>query len=185
MSVSLFYHDYDDLRTNDLAPGGTLPIRVLNTMRGQTYGAEVAATGRVTRAWTVFAGYTFLDSKILKSNNGVAPTPIPTLPDEGKRLQNTPKHSANFWTTYDLSSRVTVGGAYRFVDSRYGNNANTRRVDAYWTVDLMASYRLSERVDVRFNVFNLNDAYYFDRLGGGHLIPGPARSANVSLGFKF
>ena len=36
------------------------------------------------------------------------------------------------------------------------------------TADLTAAYALTERVDVRLNVFNVNNAYYFDRLGGGH-----------------
>jgi catecholate siderophore receptor len=34
-------------------------------------------------------------------------------------------------------------------------------------------------------LYNLNDAYYFDRLGGGHLIPGAGRSAMVSTNFRF
>jgi outer membrane receptor for ferric coprogen and ferric-rhodotorulic acid len=35
------------------------------------------------------------------------------------------------------------------------------------------------------NVYNLNDAFYFDRLGGGHVIPGAARSVSVSTNFRF
>jgi iron complex outermembrane receptor protein len=64
LSVSLFYHDYDDLRTNDLAPPGVLPIRVLNTMRGETYGAEVAAAWDVTDRWRLSGGFTWLGKDI-------------------------------------------------------------------------------------------------------------------------
>lgn len=64
VSVSLFYHDYDDLRTNDLSAGGTLPIRVLNTMRGQTYGAEVAAAWDVTDRWRLSGGFTLLGKEV-------------------------------------------------------------------------------------------------------------------------
>ena len=64
VSVSLFYHDYDDLRTNDLATGGTLPIRVLNTMRGETYGAEVAAAWDVTDRWRLSGGFTLLGKEV-------------------------------------------------------------------------------------------------------------------------
>lgn len=169
-------------RTPALVPGG--PPLVLDG-RQRVVGAEVGLAGQITREWSVLAGYTFLDSKILESNAGIAPSPFPTLPDEGNRIQNTPKHSANVWTTYQLPWRLSVGGGVRFVDERFGNNANTRKVDSYWTADLTAAYAVAEHVDLRLNVFNLTDAYYFDRLGGGHLIPGPARSANVSLGFRF
>lgn len=64
LSVSLFYHDYDDLRTNDLSAGGTLPIRVLNTMRAQTYGAEVAAAWDVTDRWRLSGGFTLLGKDV-------------------------------------------------------------------------------------------------------------------------
>ena len=36
----------------------------------------------------------------------------------------------------------------------------------------MASCPLTEHIDLRLNLYNLNNAYYFDRLGGGHLVPG-------------
>ena len=46
------------------------------------------------------------------------------------------------------------------------NNANTRKVDAYATVDAMVSYRAHEKLDLRLNLSNLNNEYYFERLGG-------------------
>jgi catecholate siderophore receptor len=177
-----FRVDKTNARTPSLVPGG--PTQVLEG-RQRVVGAEFGLSGQITAEWSVLAGYTFLDSKILESNSGPNTLPLPTLRDEGNRIQNTPKHSANVWTTYQLPWRVSVGGGLRFVDDRYGNNGNTRKVDSYWTADLTASYGVTEHVDIRVNVFNLNNAYYFDRLGGGHVIPGPARSANVSLGFRF
>jgi catecholate siderophore receptor len=68
---------------------------------------------------------------------------------------------------------------------RYGNNTNTRYVDAYATVDAMVSYQVNRHLDLRFNVSNLNNEYYFERLGGGHLIPGPSRYALVTTNFRF
>jgi catecholate siderophore receptor len=68
---------------------------------------------------------------------------------------------------------------------RFGNNINTRRVDAYWTVDGMVSYNVNRHLDLRLNLTNMNDAYFFDRLGGGHVIPGPARTLLVSSNFRF
>jgi len=68
---------------------------------------------------------------------------------------------------------------------RYGNNINTRWVDGYKTVDLMASYQVNRFLDVRFNLTNANNAYFFERLGGGHLVPGAARYALVTTNFHF
>jgi outer membrane receptor for monomeric catechols len=80
---------------------------------------------------------------------------------------------------------LQIGGGARFAGKRYGNLSNTRSVDGYATVDAMVSYRVHRFVDLRLNLYNLNDAYYFDRLGGGHLIPGPARSAVIGTSFHF
>ncbi len=164
-------------KTNARTPG-LLPDEPLQVLQGEqrVNGAELSATGYITREWSLFAAYTYLDTEIVKSN-------VPA--EVGKELLNTPKNSLSFWTSYQFASKLNIGGGARFVDDRYGNNINTRRVGSYWTIDAMAMYPLTSRVDLRLNLYNLNDAYYFDRLGGGHLIPGPARSANVSLGFRF
>lgn len=163
-------------KTNARTPGLT-PDDPAQVLQGEqrVYGAELSITGNVTRDWKVFAAYTYLASKILKSNT----------PEEiGGQLINTPKNSSNLWTTYRIG-KLNLGGGARYVDERYGNTINTRLVGDYWLVDAMASYTLTEHIDLRVNLFNITDKFYFDRLGGGHVIPGPARSANASIGFRF
>jgi catecholate siderophore receptor len=58
-------------------------------------------------------------------------------------------------------------------------------VEGYRVIDAMASYRLTETVVLRLNIYNLTDTYYFERLTGGHVVPGPGRSAVVSTSFRF
>jgi catecholate siderophore receptor len=173
VSVAGFRVNKTNARTPGLLPDD--PPQVLDGEQ-RVYGAELGASGSITRELRVFAAYTYLDSEIVKSN---------TPAEVGREIQNTPKHSLSLWTSYQFPRRFTVGGGARFVDDRFGNNINTRRVDGYWTIDAMASYPLTNHVDLRLNLYNLNDAYYFDRLGGGHLVPGAGRSVNVSLGFRF
>jgi catecholate siderophore receptor len=103
----------------------------------------------------------------------------------GKEMVNTPPNSFNLWSTYRLSSGLHFGGGARFVDRRFGNTINTRVVDAYWTFDAMASYPLTNHIDLKLNLYNLTDKYYFDRIGGGHIVPGPGRMAMVSTSFRF
>jgi catecholate siderophore receptor len=160
-------------RTPGLLPGD--PVQVLQG-RQRVSGIELSASGRFTHTWQIFSAYTLLDSETVDSN---------TAAEIGKELVNTPRNSFNLWTTYALPQRLTLGGGLRFVGKRYGNTINTRFVASYWTADLMASYPLTKHVDLKLNIYNLTDKYYFDRLGGGHLIPGPGRSATVSMGFKF
>lgn len=160
-------------RTPGLLPGD--PPQVLQG-RQRVDGAELSVTGNITRQWQVLAGYTFLDSETVDSN---------TPAEIGKELVNTPRNSFNLWTTYRLHSGLGFGGGARFVGKRFGNTTNARFVDAYWTFDLMASYPISRHVDLKLNLYNLTDKYYFDRLGGGHVVPGPGRSATLSTSFRF
>jgi catecholate siderophore receptor len=171
LNASIFHVNKTNARTTD-------PVTNLVTLNGdvRVRGIEIGASGSITRALRVFGAYTLLDNELVKSNNPL---------EVGRRLQNTPRNSFNIWTTYLLPHRITLGGGPRFVGRRFGNNINTRQVDAYWLLDAMASFPVSKHLDLRLNLYNLTNDYYFDRLGGGHLIPGAGRSVQVSAGFRF
>lgn len=172
LSGALFRVEKTNARTPGLLPGD--PPQVLDGKQ-RVDGIEFSATGNINRNWMVLAAYTLLDSRVVDSN---------TPAEIGKRLINTPRNSVNLWTTYRVW-KVEVGGGARFTDRRFGNNTNTRMVGRYWLADMMASYPLSEHIDLRLNLYNLTDEYYFDRLGGGHIVPGPGRSALLSTSFRF
>lgn len=180
LSGALFRVDKKDARTPSLIAGEA------STLDGdqRVQGIEISATGNITHSLQVFAGYTLLDSEILRSNT--APTNVNGIfiSEVGKRLINTPKNSFNLWATYAWD-RFFIGGGPRFVDRRFGNNINTRIVDSYVVVDALASYKLTKNVDVRLNMNNIGDKYYIDRIGGGHIVPGAARSILLSTAFSF
>ncbi|MGC2236985.1 MAG: TonB-dependent siderophore receptor [Pyrinomonadaceae bacterium] len=172
-------------KTNARTPG--LPNEPLIVLDGRQRvdGIELSATGNFTRSWSVLAGYTFLDSEIVESN--AAPTIVNgvSISEVGKRLINTPKNSFNLWTTYQFPFRLSLGGGTRFVDRRYGNNINTRFVESYWLIDATASYQANKFVEFRLNMNNLTDKFYFDRITGGQVVPGAARSVLFSTNFHF
>jgi catecholate siderophore receptor len=157
---------------------GVLPSDPPTVLSGEqiVQGFELGITGNITEDWAIFAGYTFLDSEIEKSNN----------PEEvGNELPNTPRNTFSLWTTYRLPWNIEVGAGAQFVDSRFNNAANEREADAYWTFDAMAVWHVNEHLDVRLNVYNLADEEYIDRVGGGHFVPGPGRSATLTASLKF
>ena len=164
-------------KTNARTPG-LLPDDPPQVLEGEqrVHGIELGVTGSISRDWKVFGAYTFLDSEIVDSN-----TPL----EVGKSLQNTPRNSLSLWSSYTLPWKLSFGGGARFAGERFGNNTNTRRVDGYYTIDGMVSYPVTSHIDLRLNLYNLNDAFYFDRLAGGHLIPGAGRAVSLSTGFKF
>jgi catecholate siderophore receptor len=173
LTAALFRVDKKNARTPGLAPDD--PPQVLDG-RQRVQGVELGITGALSPAWNVFAAYTHLDSEIVESN----------IPAElGKRLTNTPGDALSLWTTYAFPGQLQVGGGARYIGRRYGNTTNARFVEGYWLVDAMAAVRVSPRLSLRLNVYNLADRKYFDRLGGGHLVPGTARSALLSTALSF
>ena len=172
LSGSLFRVEKTNARTPGILPDD--PPLVLQG-RQRASGVELGATGSINRAWSLFAAYTYLDGRILESNRDF---------EVGNRIRNAPKHSGNLWIVHRMQ-RLNVGGGLRFVGERFGNTSNLRRVDPYWTADLMASYPIHQNVDLRLNVYNLTDTYYYDRLGGGHVVPGPGRAVVLSTGLGF
>ena len=60
LSVNLFYNFYQDIRTTEFSPGGTLPITLQNGVKGTTYGVEAWATAQVLPWWRLKLGGTTL-----------------------------------------------------------------------------------------------------------------------------
>lgn len=172
LTSALFRVAKDNARTPGLLP--TDPPQVL-AGRQVSQGFEFSATGAITRALRVLGSYSLIDARIRNSN---------TPAEVGRFFQNTPRNSATAWLTY-TAQKLMFGLGPRFVGKRFGNNTNTRFVDKYTTLDVMASYKVNSHVELRANVSNLNNSYYFERLGGGHLVPGAARYVLVTTNFKF
>jgi catecholate siderophore receptor len=141
-------------------------------------GFEVGVAGQLTESWHLQASYTRLNSEIVDDG------PINT--DEGNDFPNTPKDSANLWTTYELSENLSFGAGATYVDRRFGNTANTVWAPSYVIYDAMAALNLSERFRLQLNLANLTDEVYYVRPYANHYAAlGPARSAVLTASFDF
>jgi TonB-dependent siderophore receptor len=145
-------------------------------------GLELGIAGNITERWSAFGGYAYLDSKIERSAN----------PDEvDAALLQTPEHSISLWTTYVLPFDLTIGAGAQYIDEVVRSRTVTDSgvvnniLSSYWLVDAMASYPLTQSVTLRLNVTNLTDKFYVDRIGGGHYVPGPGRSASLTADIRF
>jgi catecholate siderophore receptor len=173
LTSALFHTEKTNARTPGLNPGD--PPTVLEG-RHRVRGLELGFAGNITPEWSVFGGYTFMDSQIEESNNAS---------EVGNAFGNTPRHSFNAWTSWELPWNLEVGGGAFYVGDRYNNNSETRLAPGYWQVDAMAALRLTDELTLRVNAVNLANERFIDRVGGGHFIPGVGRSVTVTttLGF--
>ncbi len=170
---SIFRIEKTNARTPSLDPDE--PSLVLQGNQ-RVDGIELGAQGSITDKWKVYAGVTYLNSRIIKSN---------TPEEVGRRLPNTPQTTFNFWTTYELPWNITVGGGGQYVGSRFTDAANTRKAPDYWLFDAMVSYKINQNLTAQFNIQNIADEKYIDRTHGGHFVPGVGRTATLTLYFEF
>ncbi len=148
-------------------------------------GLELGFSGSVTPDWTVFGGYTYMDSELVRgAYNNV---------NVGDPLANTPKNSFSLFTTYRVLPKLSVGGGVYYVDDRFGGNqggagGGSAKVYApnYTRLDLFGSYELTDRASLQLNVKNATDEEYIMRTNGvHHADPAPARQAILTLNMRF
>ncbi|NYZ12483.1 TonB-dependent siderophore receptor [Azospirillum sp. RWY-5-1] len=171
VSAALFQTTKTNERSTD--PTGTT---ILDGER-QVRGFELGAQGKITDAWQVFGGYTYMDSEIVKGGGA----------NQGNELANTPRHSFSLWTSYDLPWDLRVAGGVQYVGERYFNDNNLVKNDSYVVVDAMVSYKVNDTFGLQLNAYNLFDEEYIDKAhgGGGHLIPGLGRTVMLSTSVSF
>lgn len=173
LTSALFQTEKTNARTPGLNPGD--PPQVLQG-RQRVRGVELGVVGSLTNDWSVFGGYTFMDSQIETSNNSI---------EIGNAFGNTPRNSFNLWTSLQLPWDLEVGGGAFYIGERYNNNTGARLAPGYWQLDAMAAVRLSDQMTLRLNAVNLANEHYIDRVGGGHFIPGVGRCLTISAVFGF
>jgi catecholate siderophore receptor len=146
-------------------------------------GVEIGITGDITNAWSVFGGFSYLDTQ---NNNPLSATA------NGADIQWTPEVSGNLWTAYAFPSSFAIGAGLQYVDSVARQTTNTPSVNAsrlpeYWVASLMASYDLTKNITVRLNVENVTDELYARALnnGGGRVYVGAPRTYTLSADLKF
>ncbi|MEX2149803.1 MAG: TonB-dependent siderophore receptor [Steroidobacteraceae bacterium] len=178
LAAALFEIRKSDVRTPGVNPGD--PAVVLDGEQ-RVRGFEATVVGAVNDRWNVFAGYTYLDGEVTRSN----------VPFEvGQPLDNTPEHSLSVWTSFVLTPAWSVGGGVQYVDERTSNIASsptgniTITADSYTVLDAFIEYRATDQVTVRLNGYNLADEEYFLSFSSGQSIPSAGRSAVLSVSFK-
>jgi catecholate siderophore receptor len=148
-------------------------------------GFEVLTVGRVTKAWRLYSGYTYLDSKVQAS---------PSRPfSVGQEIGGTPRHSFNVFTTYDFTPQLSLGSGLQYVAKQTSGVQATATgtlnvaIPDYTVADLYATYKFTQRTQLRINLYNAFDRKYISQVaeGGGQGIPGNGRQLIATLRHDF
>jgi len=155
--------------------GSVLPV---GTERSN--GVQTQLQGDLAPRWRVTAGYTLLETRVLSYVLATQPGVV------GTRIPNAPTGSANLWTTYTFP-RLQIGlGASGLSQRQASIGVDTATgqpilVPGYVRVDGELTYRLSRKLVLQLNGYNLLDTLYYDEVHPDHVVPGAGRSVELTL----
>ncbi len=152
-------------------------------------GFEVAITQALDQfKWGANAAY--VDASFERSTN--------VLNNAGNTPPNVPDTSAKLWSSYTLKEfPIEVGAGYRFIDDRFGDNANRITFKSYEILDLYAAwvsgnYRFTLRADNLLNEAYVawSDVFYLGQtdpefIYANQVMMGAPRSYSATLQIKF
>ena len=209
LTAALFRNERTNYRVASNDP--VLPTLQVLDGKSRVDGIALGASGNVTKAWTIFANYTYLDGTIRQSVSntclaspglaGCGNSAANPDPQANSQLIQTPKHSGSLFTTYKLPFGLEVGYGLTYQGDFALNvptiaNPVQYRSDDYLTHRAYLAYTFGGGLTAQLNVQNLTDETYFTTIRnnvnattgavtGGWATPGERRQAVLSLFYSF
>ncbi len=135
LNVSLFYNLYDDIRTTEFT-GNPLPIRLQNSLKGETYGAEAWLTHQLSSRWRASLGAAVMDKDFRLKNGAV---------DLANRasLGADPDYQLVARSQIDLTRRLQLDLGLRGVE-----DLGSTDIGGYVEADARLAWRVSDPVEL-------------------------------------
>lgn len=133
----------------------------------ETQGIDISSSVQFIPGLNILASYSYLDSEIVDDNSD-------TLDNEGNSNENIPKNKARLWGSYELQEGSYAGLGFglgaEYVDSRFGNDANTFELPSYTIFDAAVWAHIQvpgkNKLRLQAGIKNLTDKEYFSASGG-------------------
>jgi iron complex outermembrane receptor protein len=139
-SASVFYNDYDKLRSIEGGP----PYFLGNKLKGNSWGIETWGSYRVNDWWRLFAGYNYLKIRLRADPDSSDVTSVQAGPD--------PSHQFSLRSSMNLAHNVEFDVAVRSI----GELPNPK-VPAYTAVDARLGWKASNTLEISLTGSNLFD----------------------------
>lgn len=144
LSVSLFYNEYEKLRTVSATPPALLPLRFTNLGEGSTWGGELWAAFDVGPRWRLKAG-----ANVLEKDLSSPPSDITGLISQG----DDPGHEFLLVSQAQLTDDVAFD-----VQLRHQGRLDASNLPAYTEADARLGWRLRPDIELALVGRNLLDA---------------------------
>ena len=143
----------------------------------RSQGFDLQLSGQVTEALRVIGAFAFIDAEVTE---GDANLPA------GSRLLGVAKRSGSLLAVHEFQDGwlrgSDVGAAYTYVGDRSGESGSDFQLPSYQTIDLLAHYRVNERLTLGAQLNNLFDEKYYERSYSSlWVMPGEPRNLTFNL----
>lgn len=145
-------------------------------------GFELELTATLTKNWQLRATYTNLETQLVSD--------LSSTYAEGRTLPNSPEHMFNFYTRYQLSKGLYIGGTLDYLSDRsdavpqQGNGGTYH--EARTLLNAFAGYRFDwkkRKYSIQLNVDNLTNEYVGRDVQFGQVVP--PTNVRVTVGVDF
>lgn len=148
-SASMFYNDYDSVRSTGITPVTVVPFHFQNNLQGETHGLELSVDYQAFDWWRLRAGYEPINEDL-----HVRPGQV----DINAALNETadPAQRLSLHSFMELPQRIELDAALRWIDSRKMNNGSTIGiVPSYGEMDLRLGWHATRRLELSLAGQNL------------------------------
>ncbi len=137
-------------------------------------GLELEGVASLAEGLDLRGAYTYMDAEVS---------------DTGLRPETVPQNTASLWLNYTFQPDTAleglgIGGGMRYVGSRYGNAANTMKMDPNILFDAALTYR-KNGYKASLNIQNIADEEYLSNCGTFGCYYGEGRSVMGKLSFTW
>lgn len=168
------------------------PSQVIqSSAKERVRGVELGLAGNVTSKWSVYGGWTVLNSKVLEDQEDPA--------QEGGKMKNVPDMTFNLWTNYAFDNQWDAGFGAQYIGKRRFTAGNTVargasadvNMPSFWLFNAAIGYKVNQNLALRLNVNNIFDKFYLQRgsasSDGFQLfgVPGAGRTVMLSADASF
>ncbi|HEY2070646.1 MAG TPA: TonB-dependent receptor [Rhizomicrobium sp.] len=157
LSASLFFNHYNDLRSDDLVNGVTLPIMLENGIAGNTYGVEIWGDYKVTDWWKLSAGFNWLhkDLHVKPGHNDIS---------LGQSEGQDPAWQAQLRSQMNISDDWEADIMLRAVDrvTRPFTNGQLELVPSYIDGDARIGWHITDTTELSLSGYNLLHRHHLE-----------------------
>ena len=115
------------------------------------YGAEISAYGEIADDLDFLVGLSYNRFNFTQDFTGPGSTPVET---DGNQLPDAPRYLAKAAVSYHIGD-WTLTPSIRYSSSRWGDVANTQKIDGYTLVDFDISYYMDNFIGSKDAIFRL------------------------------